>query len=39
MSTASLAFLGMVIFALTLFGVVLGYASWEETRASKRKSK
>lgn len=32
-------FLVVVIGALSLFGGVLGFASWEDTRNSRRKSK
>ena len=39
MSGAELAFLGLVVAALTLFGGVLGWASWEETRASRKKER
>jgi hypothetical protein len=39
MQPGELAFLILVIAALALFGGVLGFASWEETRDRKRKLK
>ena len=39
MSGGEMAFLGMVVGALTLFGGVLAWASWEETRASRKKGR
>jgi hypothetical protein len=39
MSPGGLGFVVLVISALCLFGCVLGYASWEETRARKRAQK
>ena len=37
MSGGEMAFLGLVVGALTLFGSVLAWASWEETRTSRKK--
>ena len=37
MATTEIAYLAMVIGALVLFGGVLGWASWQETRQRMRK--
>ena len=39
MTPEGMGFVALVIGALTLFGCVLGFASWEETRARRRKEK
>jgi hypothetical protein len=36
MSTSEIAFLCLVVGALTLFGGVLAWASWDESRARRR---
>jgi hypothetical protein len=38
MTSGEIFFLALVIGALSLFGGVLGFASWEDTRNSRRKS-
>ena len=39
MASNELAFLVLVVVAFTIFGGVLGFASWQETRASRRSPK
>jgi len=36
MPITDIAFLALVVGALTLFGGVLGWASWQDTRARRR---
>ncbi len=37
MSTNEIAFLALILCSLSLFGGVLGWASWMESRASKNR--
>lgn len=39
MAVTDIAFLALVVGALTLFGGVLGWASWDESRRSRRSGK
>jgi hypothetical protein len=39
MPTTDIAFLALVVGALTLFGGVLGWASWDESRRARRNRK
>jgi hypothetical protein len=38
MSWHDIVFLGAIVGAFALFGGVLGFASWEETRTRRRRS-
>ena len=39
MTANETGYLILVVFALVLFGGVLGWASWEETRSRRRKGR